>query len=228
MREGEEESLENLLAALDENGDGKISWPEFEKALSGDATDAKGKPIRALRWRCLSAKEAKARSEEMYVLQSCCSGGGIGFSFGWWYCNIGIGIGIDIEIGVGGRYKLAQKLQMKLGHTDESNEAAVKELQAEILRISQLANRFSVLAQTKQDQQAASSSGSTSGSSNNNGASASTGGRRKGKVTRKAPRGDDIRFFHWDLDQPATGNGTRKHNGAADDWSSGNSNTIHV
>ena len=68
LRDGEEAALAALLTALDSNGDGKISWPEFEKGLAGEAADAAtGKPLRALRWRCLSGDEACARSEELYV-----------------------------------------------------------------------------------------------------------------------------------------------------------------
>ena len=152
LRDGEEESLEHLLATLDTNGDGRISWSEFEQGLNGNAVDGDGKAIRALRWRCLTAQEARSRSEELY--------------------------------------NMAAKIQNKLGLLDDSpdTEPERKELTAEILRLSQLANRFSVLAQTK--------------ASNNREVSdppqASASGRRRKKVTR----GDDIRFFEWDVEEP--------------------------
>jgi hypothetical protein len=151
LREGEEVSLEALLAALDANGDGRISWPEFEKALSGEAVDSKGRPVPALRWRCLSGDEARARSDELYML--------------------------------------AAKLQMKLGHLDDSDEKTKpkrEELKAEILRLSQVANRFSVLADTKQ--QAGDGGGG--------------GGGAKTTIKLGARRGDDIRIFKWDVKEP--------------------------
>ena len=173
LREGEEETLDSLLTVLDTNHDGKISWAEFERGLNGEAVDSQGKRIsRALRWRCLSASEARTRSDELY--------------------------------------SLAQKMQMKLGMLDDSSEANAaerQELKAEILRISQLANRFSVLAQGKsstsqlQSNDRDASHGSNN-SDNNSNLQAELKGRRRAR--RPAPRGDDIRFFEWDVEEPST------------------------
>jgi hypothetical protein len=91
-------------------------------------------------------------------------------------------------------YVLATKLQMKLGMLEESPETKIQreELKAEILRLSQIANRFSVLAKSHNQSERMNTT------SNPN----SQVGSRKSKSRNNAKRTDDIRFFEWDIEEP--------------------------
>lgn len=116
--EREQSQLETLLAALDTNKDGQISWKEFEDGLQGElrrATDALGRPIaggsssaRALLWRTIDTDKAGGLARQSFAL--------------------------------------LKGLSDKVETMDPEDEAAL-EMRQRMLTLSAKANRFSMLAQ---------------------------------------------------------------------------------
>jgi len=115
----EQSQLETLLAALDTNKDGQISWKEFEDGLQGElrrATDSLGRPIggssssvRPLLWRAVDRDKASDLAQQSFAL--------------------------------------LKGLREKAELMDPENEAAVQ-MHQRMLALSAKANRFSMLAQT--------------------------------------------------------------------------------